>query len=141
MRSKRPHGRDFARCAVASIHKESDSVTSFVLTPIDGQHLPLFQAGQFVVLRLLVDPGKPPVLRSYSLSDLPGSRSFPHQRQERIERDWKFISVQPYARRRCIGSECAARKLYSASRPESCGSAERWSGRNARDVDAARTRR
>ncbi len=61
---------------IASIHKESDSVTSFVLTPIDGQHLPLFQAGQFVVLRLVVDSGKPPVLRSYSLSDLPGVDHF-----------------------------------------------------------------
>jgi ferredoxin-NADP reductase len=39
--------------------------------PIDGQPLPLFQAGQFVVLRLHLDRGKPPVLRSYSLSDLP----------------------------------------------------------------------
>jgi ferredoxin-NADP reductase len=61
---------------VARIHKESDSVTSFVLTAIDGQPLPVFQAGQFVVLRLLVDPGKSPVLRSYSLSDLPGAGHF-----------------------------------------------------------------
>jgi ferredoxin-NADP reductase len=55
---------------VANIHKESENVNSLVLAPIDGQPLPVFQAGQFVVLRLLVDPGKPPVLRSYSLSDL-----------------------------------------------------------------------
>jgi ferredoxin-NADP reductase/MOSC domain-containing protein YiiM len=61
----------FRQMRVANIHKESDSVTSFVLSPIDGQPLPVFQAGQFVVLGLLVDPGKPPVLRSYSLSDLP----------------------------------------------------------------------
>ncbi len=66
----------FRQMRVARIHKESDNVTSFVLAPIDGQHLPLFQAGQFVVLRLLVDPGKPPVLRSYSLSDLPGADHF-----------------------------------------------------------------
>jgi ferredoxin-NADP reductase/MOSC domain-containing protein YiiM len=66
----------FRQMQVASIHKESDSVTSFVLTPTDGQNLPLFQAGQFVVLRLPVDPGKPPVLRSYSLSDLPGIDHF-----------------------------------------------------------------
>jgi ferredoxin-NADP reductase len=58
---------------VANIHKESDSVTSFVLAPSDGQPLPVCQAGQFVVLRLLVDPGNPPVLRSYSLSDLPAA--------------------------------------------------------------------
>jgi len=66
----------FRQMRVGRIHKESDNVTSFVLAPIDGQHLPVFQAGQFVVLRLLVDPGKPPVLRSYSLSDLPGADQF-----------------------------------------------------------------
>lgn len=61
----------FRRMRVANIHKESDRVTSFILKSIDGQSLPVFQAGQYVVLRLLVDPGKPPTLRSYSLSDLP----------------------------------------------------------------------
>jgi ferredoxin-NADP reductase/MOSC domain-containing protein YiiM len=61
----------FRQMRVANIHRESDSVTSFILAPIDGPPLPVCQAGQFVVLRLLVDPGKPPVLRSYSLSDLP----------------------------------------------------------------------
>jgi ferredoxin-NADP reductase/MOSC domain-containing protein YiiM len=63
----------FRQMRVAHINKESDNVTSFFLTPGDGQSLPVFQAGQFVVLRLLVDPGKPPVLRSYSLSDLPAT--------------------------------------------------------------------
>jgi ferredoxin-NADP reductase/MOSC domain-containing protein YiiM/ferredoxin len=66
----------FRQMRVAHIQKESDSVTSFVLAPIDGQLLPVCQAGQFVVLRLLVDPGKPPVLRSYSLSDLPAADHF-----------------------------------------------------------------
>ena len=63
----------FRQMRVASIHKESDNVTSFVLAPVDGQPLPVFQAGQFVVLRLHLDPDKPPVLRSYSLSDLPAA--------------------------------------------------------------------
>lgn len=66
----------FRQMRVAKIHKESESVTSFILEPIDGQPLPAFQAGQFVVLRLLVDLGKPPVLRSYSLSDLPVADHF-----------------------------------------------------------------
>ncbi len=66
----------FRQMRVANIHKESDSVTSLILAPIDGQPIPVFQAGQFVVLRLLVDPGKPPVLRSYSLSDLPAADHF-----------------------------------------------------------------
>jgi ferredoxin-NADP reductase len=58
---------------VAQIRRESDRVTSFILEPIDGQLLPVCQAGQFVVLRLHLDPHKPPVLRSYSLSDLPAA--------------------------------------------------------------------
>src|SRR5262249_11186582 len=61
----------FKQMRVAHVRKESHNVTSFVLVPIDGQALPLFQPGQFVVLRLLVDPERPPVLRSYSLSDRP----------------------------------------------------------------------
>jgi len=67
----------FRQMRVAQIRKETASVTSLVLSPSDGQPLPLFQAGQFVVLRLQVgpdpDPNKPPVLRSYSLSDLPAA--------------------------------------------------------------------
>jgi ferredoxin-NADP reductase/MOSC domain-containing protein YiiM len=66
----------FRQMRVANIHKESDSVTSFILKPIDGEPLSLFEAGQFVVLRLLLDPDKPPVLRSYSLSDLPVADHF-----------------------------------------------------------------
>jgi ferredoxin-NADP reductase/MOSC domain-containing protein YiiM len=63
----------FRQMRIASTHKESDNITSFVLEPVDGQPLGKFQAGQFVVLRLLVDPSKPPILRSYSLSDLPAA--------------------------------------------------------------------
>ena len=66
----------FRQMRVATIHKESESVTSFVLVPADKQSLSLFQAGQFVVLRLIIDPGKAPVLRSYSLSDLPAADHF-----------------------------------------------------------------
>src|SRR5208283_44386 len=66
----------FRQMRVASIHKESDSVTSFFLEPVDGQLLPLCQAGQFVVLRLHLDPDNPPVLRSYSLSDAPAADHF-----------------------------------------------------------------
>src|SRR5271156_2406174 len=66
----------FRQMRVAGINKERVNVTSFFLAPIDGQPLPLFQAGQFVVLRLHLDPDKPPVLRSYSLSDLPVADHF-----------------------------------------------------------------
>src|SRR5215469_491035 len=66
----------FREMRICGINKESDSVTSFILSPIDGWPIPLCQAGQFVVLRLLVDPDKPAVLRSYSLSDLPAADHF-----------------------------------------------------------------
>ena len=66
----------FRPMRVAQIRKESASVTSIVLAPADGQALPVCQAGQFVVLRMLVDAGKPTVLRSYSLSDLPAADHF-----------------------------------------------------------------
>jgi ferredoxin-NADP reductase/MOSC domain-containing protein YiiM len=66
----------FRPMRVEKIHKESESVTSFILAPTDGQPLPLFRAGQFVVLRLALAPDRPPVLRSYSLSDLPAVDHF-----------------------------------------------------------------
>ena len=66
----------FRQMRVTNIKKESDSVTSFILSPIDGQPLPLFHAGQFVVLRLHLAHDKPPILRSYSLSDLPAADHF-----------------------------------------------------------------
>jgi ferredoxin-NADP reductase len=73
---KAPAWPGFKQMRVAQIYRESDSVTSLVLVPIDGQPLPVFQPGQFIVLRLQVDPHKPPVLRSYSLSDLPRADHF-----------------------------------------------------------------
>ena len=66
----------FRQMRVTNIKKESDSVTSFILSPIDRQPLPLFHAGQFVVLRLHLAYDKPPILRSYSLSDLPAADHF-----------------------------------------------------------------
>src|SRR5215469_9158201 len=66
----------FRQMRVAEIRKESGSVTSFILSPIDEQPLRIFQAGQFVVLRLYLERDKPPALRSYSLSDLPATDHF-----------------------------------------------------------------
>src|SRR5579862_1530879 len=66
----------FRQLRVAHIRKESDTVTSFILAPSDEQNLPVFQPGQFVVVRLQVDPEKPPILRNYSLSDVPAADHF-----------------------------------------------------------------
>ena len=51
-----PAWSGFRRMRVAHIRKESESVTSFTLEPSDDQPIPPTQPGQFVVLRLQVDP-------------------------------------------------------------------------------------
>ena len=66
----------FEAMRVARVRKESDLVTSFELVPMGGQALPLAKPGQFVVLRLQVDRDQVPVIRSYSLSDLPSRHHF-----------------------------------------------------------------
>jgi ferredoxin-NADP reductase/MOSC domain-containing protein YiiM len=66
----------FKPMRVARIHKESDDVTSFTLVPLDGKPMPAPLAGQYVVLRMQVEPGQSAILRSYSLSDLPATDHF-----------------------------------------------------------------
>ena len=61
----------FRPLKVARMDRESGSVVSLVLEPVDGRPLTVPLPGQFVVLRLYPDADAPPILRSYSLSDLP----------------------------------------------------------------------
>jgi len=68
-----PAWTGFRPMRVSRIERESNSVFSLVLVLADGRPLAAALPGQFVVLRLHVQSGAPPVLRSYSLSDLPGT--------------------------------------------------------------------
>lgn len=68
-----PAWTGFRSMRVERIERESASVFSLVLVSADGEPLATALPGQFVVLRLPVQPGAPQVLRSYSLSDLPSS--------------------------------------------------------------------
>jgi ferredoxin-NADP reductase/MOSC domain-containing protein YiiM/ferredoxin len=61
----------FRPLKAARMDRESNSVVSLVLEPVDGRPLTVPFPGQFVVLRLHPNADAPPVLRSYSLSDLP----------------------------------------------------------------------
>src|SRR5271155_5266361 len=63
--------RGFQPLKVARMDNESRSVVSLVLEPVDGRPLTVPLPGQFVVLRLHPNADAPPVLRSYSLSNLP----------------------------------------------------------------------
>ena len=49
---------------------------SLMLEPMDGLPLTAALPGQFVVLRLRLAPGTPPLMRSYSLSGEPSARSY-----------------------------------------------------------------
>jgi ferredoxin-NADP reductase/MOSC domain-containing protein YiiM/ferredoxin len=61
----------FRPLKVVRIDRESSSVVSLMLEPVDGRPLTVPLPGQFVVLRLRAKADAPPVLRSYSLSGLP----------------------------------------------------------------------
>jgi ferredoxin-NADP reductase/MOSC domain-containing protein YiiM/ferredoxin len=66
----------FRPLKVARIDRESSSVVSLLLVPVDDRPLTLPLPGQFVVLRLPPQADGPPVLRSYSLSALPDARRY-----------------------------------------------------------------
>ncbi len=70
--------RGFVPLRVASVEPESDTITSFILRPVDEQApTPRGQAGQYVTLRL--QPGGesgPPVIRSYSMSSVAGEDGY-----------------------------------------------------------------
>jgi len=70
-----PGWAGFRSLRVAGMQRESASVTSFTLVPGEGDGRPLVAAlpGQFIVLRVKPKADGPPVLRNYSLSDLPAA--------------------------------------------------------------------
>jgi len=62
---------------VTSIDHESSNVISLRLVAVDGQPVAPARPGQFLTVRLGgEDPTATPLLRTYSLSDLPGAQSY-----------------------------------------------------------------
>jgi ferredoxin-NADP reductase len=61
---------------VAGLARESRSIVSFVLEPVDGEPLPAFRPGQFLTVR--VQPAGAPraLLRSFSLSAAPDAHRY-----------------------------------------------------------------
>jgi ferredoxin-NADP reductase len=68
-----PAWQGFRPLRVSHLERESNSVRSLVLIPVDEQPLAVALPGQFVVLRLRPRPDEPPLLRNYSLSGTPGA--------------------------------------------------------------------
>jgi ferredoxin-NADP reductase/MOSC domain-containing protein YiiM len=74
--SSPPAWPGFRPLTVAAVEPESDSVVSVRLADPGGAAVPAALPGQFLVLRLPVNPGQPPLLRSYSLSGPPGAPAY-----------------------------------------------------------------
>ncbi len=61
---------------MAALDRESENVISVRLVPVDGKPAAPAQPGQFLTVRLRPDPDAAPLLRTYSLSDLPNAKSY-----------------------------------------------------------------
>lgn len=71
-----PAWTGFRPLRVSRKTRESCSVTSLLLEPVDGHPLAAPRPGQFIVLRLKPAPDLPAVLRSYSLSGEPSTERY-----------------------------------------------------------------
>ena len=61
---------------VVALDRESENVISVRLAPADGKPAAPAQPGQFLTVRLRPDPDTAPLLRTYSLSDLPNTKNY-----------------------------------------------------------------
>ncbi len=105
----------FRPLKVARMDRESSSVVSLVLEPVDGRPLTVPLPGQFVVLRLRPQADAPPVLRSYSLSDLPDAGRYRITiKEEPHGIASTYLSTQ-LRDRRCPGCQRAPRRLHPAA--------------------------
>lgn len=71
-----PMWRGFRTLRVASVHRESADILSFILESGDHRPLPAHVPGQFLVFKLEPDKAADPVLRTYSMSGPPGSGTY-----------------------------------------------------------------
>jgi ferredoxin-NADP reductase/MOSC domain-containing protein YiiM len=66
----------FRSLRVAKVDRESFGVISLTFEQRDESPLPAALPGQFLVLKLRVEPDNPPLLRNYSMSGLPGANTY-----------------------------------------------------------------
>ncbi len=71
-----PARSGFRSLRVTKVDRESASVISLSFAEGDGSALPAALPGQFLVLRLRVNPDAPPLLRNYSMSGAPGDATY-----------------------------------------------------------------
>jgi len=61
--------KDWRKFVVERKVKESESITSFYLKPVDGESIPNHIPGQFLTIQLDIPEQPKPIIRTYSLSD------------------------------------------------------------------------
>jgi ferredoxin-NADP reductase/MOSC domain-containing protein YiiM len=66
----------FRSLRVAGVDREAANVVSLSIEQTDGAPLPAALPGQFLVLRLRTTPNGPMLLRNYSMSGMPGARTY-----------------------------------------------------------------
>jgi len=66
----------FRPLRVARVDRETANVVSLSIEETDGTPLPAALPGQFLVLRLRTTPNGPMLLRNYSMSGIPGARTY-----------------------------------------------------------------
>ncbi len=66
----------FRPLRVARVDRETADVVSLSIEQTDGAPLPAALPGQFLVLRLRTTPKGPMLLRNYSMSGMPGARTY-----------------------------------------------------------------
>ena len=72
-----PAWTGFRPLRVADVRRESATITSFLLTPTDdGLPAPAAAPGQYLTVRVQPAADAPALIRSYSLSDLPGEQGY-----------------------------------------------------------------
>jgi MOSC domain-containing protein YiiM len=71
-----PEWSGMRRMRVAEIHRESASVVSVRLVPLNGEAIVPAPPGQFLTVRLRPDPTAAPLFRTYSLSGDPDGESY-----------------------------------------------------------------
>jgi ferredoxin-NADP reductase/MOSC domain-containing protein YiiM len=71
-----PAAPGFRPLVVTTIDQESEDVLSATMQTVDGRPLPRAMPGQYVVVRLHVVAGAPPLFRSYSLSGPPSTERY-----------------------------------------------------------------
>ena len=106
----------FRPLRVDRVDRETANVVSLSIEETDGTPLPAALPGQFLVLRLRTTPNGPMLLRNYSMSGIPGARTYRISVKRETNGLVSSVCFRPRTRGRCFGGERASGPFYSEIR-------------------------